>query len=73
MEKRETNYMVLTVRKGGTGNQKYKQLKEYAENLQSAKKIAKRLSLQFHYGSTVIIDALTNKPVEFWNAGQPAE
>lgn len=73
MEERKTNYVVLTVRKGGTGNQKYKQLKETAETLPLARRIAKRLSQQFHYSSAVIMDAVTNKPIEFWNAGELAQ
>lgn len=73
MEERKTDYVVLTVRKGGTGNQRYKQLKETAETLQIARRIAKRLSQQFHYSSAVIMDGSTNKPIEFWNSGELAE
>lgn len=73
MEERKTNYVVLTVRKGGAGNQKYKQLRETAETLQIARRIAKRLSLQFHFSSAVIVDGDSNKPIEFWNAGELAE
>jgi hypothetical protein len=69
LEERKTNYMVLIVYKGGAGNQKFKQIKKYADDIADARHIAKQLSSRYFYSSAVVIDCKTNAPVEFWNAG----
>ena len=73
MEKRKANYLIKTVRRGGKGKQQFKTIVEHALTVEDARRIAKRLSQEDHYGSTVIFDQFTNLPIEFWNHGNPVQ
>jgi hypothetical protein len=65
--------MVVTVYKGGSGRQKFKQIQKYTDDIASARKIAKQLSVKYLFSSAVVIDCNSNRPVEFWNAGTVTE
>ena len=73
MEKRKAAYLIKTVRKGGKGKQQFKLIVEHASCIEDARRIARRLSNEYQYGSTVIVDNTTSLPVEFWNCGVPCQ
>lgn len=73
MEEGKTNYVVLIVRKTGSGSQKYKQYRRKADSLTEARKFAKQMSEIYQFSSAVIVDGRNDMPIEFWNAGKTTE
>ena len=73
MEERKANFVVVIVRKTGTGGQKYKQYKKNADSIKEARRFAKQMSEAYQFSSAVIVDGHNNMPIEFWNCGRAIE
>jgi hypothetical protein len=70
LERRKANYLVRTVHRSGPGRQKLKPVEQIAATLVEAQDKARKMSKQYLYASTVIVDACSSRPIEFWNNGK---
>lgn len=70
MERRTANYLVRTVHRSGPGRQQLKRVEQTAATLVEAQEKARKMSKLYLYASTVIVDACSSRPIEFWNNGK---